>query len=161
MKNLVSILLIVFALVPVLGYSQCKVQTNTSSDGVTVKYLNSEFVGSGTGCELGVSISSNGKSYFFNTSVKYAKKSVKSGGPLMVVLNNNQSLSLKLYNCQIASVKKMPIVSSVYFLTQLDVEKLKKTAIQKIVFQEIGGSNQDVTLTKNFDVAQRHLKCLE
>ena len=161
MKKLINAVIVVFLLVSYQGYSQCNVQTSSGSNGVTVKYLNSEVVGSGVGCELGVSISTNGTSYFFNTNVKYAKKSVKSGGPLVVVLNNNQSLSLKLYNCQISKVKKSENVSSVYFLTLPDVEKLKKASIQKIIFQEVGGKDQGVTLSKNFDVALRHLKCLE
>ena len=70
-------------------------------------------------------------------------------------------MNLKLYNCQISNGKKPEFVMGVYSLTQPDIEKLKKTAIEKIVFQEVGGKNQDVILSKNFDVALRHLKCLE
>jgi hypothetical protein len=118
-------------------------------------------VGSGIGCELGVSISTNGTNYFFNTNVKYAKKPVKSGGTLIVTLKNNQSLNVKLYSSQITNGKKPEMVMGVYSLTQPDIEKLKKAAIEKIVFQEVGGKNQSVILSKNSDVAIRHLKCLE
>jgi hypothetical protein len=50
---------------------------------------------------------------------------------------------------------------SVYSLTSSDIEKLKKAPIEKIVFTEVGGKDQSVKLTKNYDVALRHLKCLE
>jgi len=68
---------------------------------------------------------------------------------------------LKLYSCQITNGKKPEMVMSVYSLTQPDIEKLKKADIEKIVFQEVGGKNQHVSLLKNFDIALRHLKCLE
>jgi hypothetical protein len=50
---------------------------------------------------------------------------------------------------------------SVYSLMQPDIDKLKKAEIENVVFQEVGGKNQDIRLSKNFDVALRHLKCLE
>jgi hypothetical protein len=161
MKQLINALIIALFLMPSFGYSQCKVQTSKSSNGGIFKYLNSEIVGNGKGCEFGVSISSNGTNYFFNTNVKYVKKAVKSGVNLIVALKNNQSLSLKLYNCQIANSKKPEIVMGVYSLTQPDLEKLKKSTIEKIVYEEVGGNNQSITLSKNFDVALRHIKCLE
>jgi len=161
MKNLINAVIIVFSLISYQGYSQCNVQTSKSANGGTFKYLKSEFVGPGAGCELGVSISTNGTNYFFNTNVKYAKKSVKSGGTLIVTLKNNQSLSLKLVSCQITNGKKSEMVMSVYSLTKPDIENLKKAAIEKILFQEVGGKSQSVILSTNFDVALKHLKCLE
>jgi len=161
MKNLINALMIVLFLMSNPGYPQCHVQTSKSPNGGTFKYLNSEIVGSGIGCELGVSISSNGPNYFFNTNVKYVKRAVKSGGTLIVGLKNNQSLSLKLYNCQIANAKKPEIVMGVYSLTQHDLEKLKESPIEKIVYEEVGGNHQSITLSTNFDVAVRHIKCLE
>ena len=161
MKNLINAVIIVLFLMSNHGYSQCNVQTSKSSNGGTFKYLNSEIVGKGIGCELGVSISSNGSNYFFNTNVKYVKRAVKSGGTLFVALKNNQSLSLKLYNCQVANTKKPEIVMGVYSLTQPDIEKLKKSPIEKIVYEEVGGNNQSITLSKNFDVALQQIKCLE
>ncbi len=161
MKNLINFAMIVFFLISYQGYSQCNVQTSKSSNGVTFKYLNSEPVGAGNGFELGVSISTNGTNYFFNTNVRYAKKPVKSGGTLIITLKNNQSLNLKLNSCQITNGKKPEVVMSVYSLTQPDIEKLKKADIEKIVFQEVGGKNQHVSLLKNFDVALRQIKCLE
>jgi hypothetical protein len=120
-------------------------------------------VGSGTGCEMGVSISTNGTNYFFNTNVKYAKKSVKSDGTLVIVLKNNQSLNLKHYSCQVVAgkTKNSDVVMSVYSLAPMDIDKLKKASIEKIVFTEVGGKDQSIVLSKNFDVATRHLKCLE
>jgi hypothetical protein len=161
MKRLVGILFLVFFLVSLEGYSQCKVQSSKGANGVAFKYLTAEFVGAGVGCELGVSFSSNGPNFFFNTHIKYAKKPVKSEGTLMVALKNNQSLNLKLSSCQISGVKKAETVMGVYALTASDLEKLEKAPIDKIVFQEAGGKNQSVNLMKNNDVAQRQVKCLK
>lgn len=161
MRNLIYTVIIAFLFISYQGYSQCNVQTSNSSNGTTFKYLNSEMVGSGIGCELGVSISTNGTNYFFNTNVKYAKKPVKSGGTLIVTLKNNQSLNVKLYSSQITNGKKPEMVMGVYSLTPPDIEKLKKAEIEKIVFQEVGGKNQSILLSKNSDVAIRHIKCLE
>jgi hypothetical protein len=157
MKRLVGVLLVVFFSLSLQGYAQCKVQSSKGANGVAFKYLSAELVGAGTGCELGVSYSSNGPNFFFNTHVKYAKKPVKSEGTLMVALKNNQSLALKMSSSQINA----QTVMSVYALTASDLEKLEKTAIDKIVFQEAGGKNQSVTLIKNNDVAQRQIKCLK
>lgn len=161
MKNFIGVLFVVFFSIALQGYSQCNVQSSKGSNGVTFKYLNTEFVGTGIGCELGVSFSTNGTNYFFNTQVKYAKKPVKSGGTLMVALKNNQSLNLKLSSSQISNGKNTELVMGIYSLTSDDIEKLKKSPIDKIVFQEVGGKNQSVILSKNFDVAMRQLKCLE
>ena len=103
MKNLIHVVVSVFFFISIQGYSQCNVQTSKGSNGATFKYLNSEFVGTGIGCELGVSISTNGTNYFFNTNAKYAKKPVKSEGTLIVTLKNNQSFefeTLQLSNIQ-------------------------------------------------------------
>jgi hypothetical protein len=161
MKNLINFAMIVFFSISFRGYSQCNVQTSKGSNGATFKYLNSEIVGTGIGCDLGVSVSTNGTNFFFNTNVRYAKKPVKSGGTLIITLKNNQSLNLKLISCQITDGKKPEVVMSVYSLMQPDIDKLKKAEIENVVFQEVGGKNQDVRLSKNFDVALRHLKCLE
>lgn len=161
MKNLIKTLFFVFLLTSWQGYSQCNVLVSSGSNGAKFKYLNSESVGKGVGCEMGVSISTNGTNYFFNTNVKYVRKSVKSGGRLVIALKNNQSLSLKLYSSQVNNAMKSGVVMSVYSLTPLDIEKLKMAPIEKIVFTEMGGSDQSIVFSKNFDVALRHLKCLE
>lgn len=161
MKRLFGILFVVFFIISLQGYSQCKVQSSKGANGVAFKYLSAEFVGAGVGCELGVSFSSNGPNFFFNTHIKYAKKPVKPDGTLMVTLKNNQSLNLKMSSCQISGAKKAETVMGVYTLTPSDIEKLEKATIDKIVFQEVGGKNQSVTLVKNNDVAQRQIKCLK
>jgi hypothetical protein len=161
MKKIIGILAILFFAFSFQGLAQCNVQSSKGSNGVTFKYMNAEFVGAGSGCELGVSFSTNGKNYFFNTNIKYPKKAVKSEGTLTIALKNNQSINLKLYNCQVNSSKKPETVMGVYSLNASDIDKLKKAAIDKIVFQESGGKNQSVTVVKNSDVAIKQLKCLE
>ena len=161
MKKFIGVLLVVFFSTLLQGYSQCNVQSSKGSNGVTFKYLNSEFVGNGVGFELGVSFSATGSNYYFNVNVKYAKKAINLAGPLIIVLKNNQSLNLKLSSSQNTSGKNSEIALGVYSLTSSDIEKLKASPIDKIVFQEVGGKNQSVSLSKNFDIAMKQLKCLE
>lgn len=158
-KSLYLILLIVVSSMKISA--QCNVKTNNRPDGVTVKYLNPEMVGKGTGCELGFSISTNGTDYYFNTAVLYFSTSVKSTGTLMIELSNNQSLNLTLYASELATIKNSEVSTNVYLLSKTDVEKLKKATIKKIIFKETGGKNQIIILSKNFDVASRHINCLK
>ncbi|MCZ2247532.1 MAG: hypothetical protein LC111_02095 [Bacteroidia bacterium] len=141
--------------------AQCNVKTINRPDGVTVKYMNPEMVGKGTGRELGVSISHNGLDYCFNTTVLFSTHPIKSTGTLMVELSDNQSLNLKLFASELAVIKNSEVSANVYLLTKTDIEKLKKTIIKKIIFKEEGGKNHIIILTKNFDVAARHINCLK
>jgi hypothetical protein len=161
MKNKFKFLFLLLSLTAIKGYSQCNVKTNNRPDGVTVKYQNPEMVGKGTGCELGVSISNTGTDYCFNTTVLYFGTSVKSTGTLMIELSNNQSLNLTLFASELATMKNSEISANVYLLSKTDVEKLKKATIKKIIFKETGGKNQIIILSKNFDVASRHINCLK
>ena len=124
MKNKFNILILLMSLITLKGYSQCNVKTNNRSDGVTVKYINPEMVGKGTGCELGVSITTNGTDYYFNTTVLYFTTPVKSTGTLMIELSNNQSLNLTLYTSELATIKNSEVSANVYLLSKTDVEKL-------------------------------------
>lgn len=157
MRNLFTF---IFISLTYLASAQCNVKTNNRSDGAVIKYLNPELVGTGSGCELGLSISTNGTDYFFNTTIRYASTSVKSTGTLKIGLSNNLSLDLKLYSCELATMKNSEISVAVYLLTQSDIVKLKKSVISKIIFTELGGRNQIVLLSKNVDVALRHINCL-
>ena len=64
MKKFIGVLLVVFFSNSYQGYSQCKVQSSKGSNGVTFKYVKAEFVGAASGCELGVSFSTNGPIIF-------------------------------------------------------------------------------------------------
>ncbi len=122
--------------------------------------MNPQMVGKGAGCELGVSISTNGSDYYFNTTVLYFGTPVKSTGTLMIELSNNQSLNLTLYSSELATIENSEISVNVFLLSKTDIQKLKNTIIKKIIFKEEGGKNQIVILSKNFDVASRHIICL-
>jgi len=142
--------------------SQCNVQTTERSDGITIRYLRPELVGKGTKCELGLSIQHNGELYTINTVVRYlntAAKKVK--GDLKIKLANNISIEPKLFRTELATQNNEQLGLGVYILTDTDVQKLKKSLIKIVVFQEVDGINQIVIPNTNTDVAQRHIKCLE
>jgi hypothetical protein len=64
-------------LISTLGFAQCNVKTTNRPDGVVVKYLNPELVGKGSNCELGLSVQTNGNSFFLTTTARYFGASKK------------------------------------------------------------------------------------
>ena len=142
-------------------YSQCNIKTIHRPDGVTVRYLNPVLVGTGTQCELGSSIYFNGEDYSLSTAVRYFVKPKKTIGTLMIQLNNDVSLVLKMHENQLATIKNEEVSLSLFYLTKTDVENLKKAYIKIIVFKEEGGKNQIITVSENNYFAATHIKCLE
>lgn len=140
---------------------QCNVISNNRPDGVVVKYMNPELVGKGTNCELGLSIQTTGTDFFFATTVRYFGNPQKLIGNLKIQLSNSQSLELKLYRSELATMRNEQIGIGIFYLKEQDVQKLKKGTIRTVVFQESTDKYQIVTLNQNFDVAQRHIRCLQ
>ncbi len=158
MKKITLILSLI--LVITNGYSQCQVKTVHPSDSITVKYLNPEMVGKGTGCELGISITSTDTLYTFNTTILYYGTASKSTGILMIQLSDSNSLNLTLHTSELATMNNQNVSIAVYYLSKHDVEKLKKTTIKRIIFKNVTGTNNIINVTKNSNVAARHIKCL-
>jgi hypothetical protein len=144
-----------------IGYTQCNVKTNYRSDGIIVKYLNPELVGKGTNCELGLSVQSIGNDYFLSTTVRYFGSANKQTGDLKIQLANNQSLVLKLYSSEIATLSNENLGLAVYFLSSLDVTKLLSSNIKTVVFREASGINQIITLNPYSGVISKQLRCLK
>lgn len=159
MKYLFVIVLI--SLINSFGFAQCNVKTNNRPDGVVVKYLNPELVGKGTDCELGLSIQTTGEDFFLTTTVRYFGNPQKLIGTLKIQLSNSQSLELKLYTSELATMRKEQIGIGIFYLKDQEVQKLKSGTIKTVVFQESTNKYQIVTLNQNYDVAQRHLNCLQ
>jgi hypothetical protein len=142
-------------------YSQCKVETTTRADGV-IRYLRPELIGSGTNCELGLSVYTNGATYFLATTVRYFSTPQKTVGTLRVALTNKQSLELKLYTCELISdVELGTVPMGLFYLTKLDIAKLKQANIYMIVFKDESGVNKIVSASTNSDVAKRQINCLQ
>lgn len=140
---------------------QCNVKINNRPDGIVVKYMNPELVGKGTNCELGLSIQTTGEDYFLTTTVRYFGNPQKLIGNLKIQLSNSQSLELKLYTSELATMKNEQIGVTIFYLKEQEVQKLKNGTIKTVVFQESTNKYQIVTLNQNFDVAQRHINCLQ
>lgn len=143
------------------GFSQCVVKTINRPDGVVVKYLNPEPVGSGTNCELGLSVSFNGERYCINTTVRYFSWSVKQIGSLKVQLQNNDALVLELFNSELATVKGENVSIGVYLATENDIKKLLTYKVTRVVFTEANGVNQIVTINKGNDLLMSQIHCIE
>lgn len=160
MKLLVSVFLIAL-LSQFPGISQCNVKTINRPDGTTVKYLNPELVGTGTNCELGLSVSFNGEGYLINTTVRYSSLSKKQIGTLKVQLQNNDAIVLDLFNSELATMQGNNVSLGVYLATDNDILKLKASPLVRVVFAEANGVNQIVTISKSNDLLMRQIKCLE
>lgn len=159
MKSLYLVILI--SLINILGFAQCNVIVNNRPDGVVVRYLNPELVGKGNSCELGLSVQTNGGDYFFTTTVRYSGNSQKQIGNLKIQLSNSQSLDLKLYKSELATMRNEQVGLGIYYLNSSDIQKLTNNSIKTVVFQEANNKHQIVTLGQNYDVAQRHIRCLQ
>ncbi len=155
----ISILLFLLIQTTIIS-GQCNVQVNNRPDGTTVRYLNPELVGKGNNCELGLSVQTDGSSYYVSTTVRYLSTPKKQTGSLMIQLTNNQSLQLELVTSQLATMHNEQIGMGIYSLTAADVQKLKNSTIKTVVFRESTGNNQVVTPSQNKDILQRHINCL-
>lgn len=141
-------------------WGQCNVHTNHRSDGTTIRYLNPVQIGTGTKCEVGISIQTNGKDFFINTVVRYFSTPQKTIGTLKIQMSNGQSLDLKLYTSELATMNSENISLSVFYLSDDDISKLSKFLIKTIVFTEITGVNQIIRSTTNSNAAMRQINCL-
>lgn len=144
-----------------IGYSQCNIKTINRPDGITVKYINPEQVGSGTNCELGLSVSSNGEAYFINSTVRYFSQAKKQSGSLKIQLQNNDAVDLTLYNTELASVSGNNVSIGVYLTTDKDINSLKSGPIQKVIFTESDGMNVIINVKMNNYVIINQLACLK
>jgi len=161
MKKTVIAIVILILISTLSIYSQCEVKTNRRPDGSVVKYQNAEFVGKGTSCELGLSVSKTGDEYIINTTVRYFSPSKKQVDNLIIQLDIEYSVSLTLYTSELATMKGENIALGLYLTSEEDINLLKKYPIKRVIFKETGGNNQIVTLTSNKDVLMRQIKCLE
>jgi len=161
MKQKILLIGIFTIITELFSFSQCNVKTNRRPDGITVKYLNPELVGKGTGCELGLSVSSNGSDIYLNTTVRYFTPPKKQINDLKIQFTNGESLVLNLYTSELATMQGENVSLGVYLTTSYDISKLKILKIKRIIFTESAGVNQIVTLTQNSDLIARHIRCLE
>ena len=140
--------------------AQCNVKTNYRPDGIIVNYMNPNVIGKGTGCELGISLSTDGSDFYFNTSVLYFNSPKKIEGELLIELSNNKSLMLQLFTSELATINGSDVSVSVFLLTNSDVYELSNNRLKKVVFKENGGRNQIVMVNQNSDLASKQIKCL-
>jgi len=163
--NQMKKLLLIFGIIPIIFEitctAQCNVRTTRRPDGVTIRYLNPELVGNGTGCELGLSISTNGSDFYINTTVRYFVSPKKQINNLKIQFYNDDSAILNLYTSELATMQGENVSLGVYLTTNYDLIKLKSLKIKRIIFTESNGVNQIITLSQNNDLIIRHLKCLE
>ena len=160
MRKLGTLVLIAISM-QINGLSQCDIKTTNRPDGTIVKYLNPELAGTGPNLELGLSVSSNGEAYFINATIRYLSQAKKQVGSLKIQLQNNDALVLNLYNSELASVKGSNVSIGVYFATDEDIIKLKRNTLVRIVFTEVDGMNQIVTINIDNSLLIRQINCLE
>lgn len=155
--------LIIFLIVSLsnfLTYSQCNIKTNKRSDGTTIRYLNPVPIGTGTKCEVGISIQTNGEDYFLNTVVRYFSTPSETIGTLKIQLANGQSLVLELYTSELATMNSENISVNIYYLSDDDITKLSKYLIVTLVFTETTGMNQIIRSATNSNAAMKQINCL-
>lgn len=157
--------LLIFGIIPIIFEitctAQCNVKTTHRPDGVTVRYLNPDLVGKGTGCELGLSVSTDGSDFYINTTIRYFVSPKKQINNLKIQFYNDESAVLNLYTSELATMQGENVSLGVYLTTPNDLIRLKSLKIKRIIFTESNGVNQIITLSQNNDLIIKHLKCLE
>lgn len=159
MKN---ILLLITFLVTHLVFSQTEIKTNNRPDGVTIKYFTPTPVAIASSHEVGLSLYKNmtTKQYFLVVVVLFKKESPKQlTGNLLLQSTGTKGLSLKPVFHKIINMNGQNAASSMYLLTNRDVNELKINNLKLISFNAY---NQPVglTLTKNKDLVAKQLSKL-
>lgn len=159
MKN---ILLLIALLIIHLGFSQTEIKTINQPDGVTMKYFNPTPVAIASSHEAGLSLykNMNTKQYFLAVVVLFKKESPKElTGNLLIQTTGTKGLSLVPVFNKIINMNGQNAASSMYLLTNRDINELKINNIKLISFNT---DNQPVglTLTKNKDLVAKQLSKL-
>lgn len=141
------------------NFAQCNIKVNKRPDGITIRYMNPEMVGKGRNCELGFSVSTNGEDYLLNATVLYFSNVKKIKNELVIALSNNKSLNLELFSNELAVMNNNQVSLALYILTKEQIQELKTSSINNIIFQEIDGVYQ-VIKPQNQMVVSKQLKCL-
>ena len=159
MKNL---LLLATLLISQFGFSQMEIKTVNRPDGVTLKYFNPSPVAIASSHEAGLSLykNMNTKQYFLAVIVLFKKESPKEQtGNLLIQTTGTKGLSLEPVFHKIINMNGQKVASSMYLLTNRDINELKINNIKLISFNAY---NQPVglTLTKNKDLIVKQLSKL-
>lgn len=159
MKKITLITLLLFS---TITFSQTEIKTINRPDGVTMKYFNPSPVVTASSHEAGLSLykNMNTKQYFLAVIVLFKKELPKElTGNLLIQTTGNKGLSLKPVFHKIINMNGQNAASSMYLLTNRDINELKINNIKLISFNAY---NQPVglTLTKNKDLIVKELSKL-
>ena len=117
-------------------WSQCNVQSNKRPDGVTIKFARPELLSKNDKAELGITLQTDGKSYYLGTVVRflgaYSKKSV---GSLTIRYSNNSSSILKLTESSLSYNRGSNVGIALYKLLLNDIKLIKANSLKTIYFK--------------------------
>jgi hypothetical protein len=146
-------------LLPIVAYSQCRVQKNVRPDGATIRYLSPEMVAGNDKLEYGMSLQTNGVAYYLASVIRFSEKALKPS-ELFIQYSSSQSSILKPYHAELSYMKGSEVYLVLYTLTKEDIKRLLLGDLKSFNFKTSDGYRNILTVSKNKDVLKRHYKCL-
>jgi hypothetical protein len=140
-------------------FSQNEIKTINRPDGVTMKYFNPVPVVIANSHEAGLSLykNMNTKQYFLAVTVLFKSESpTELSGNLLVQTTGTKGLSLEPVFHKLINMNGRQVASSMYLLTNRDINELKINNIKLISFNAY---NQPISLnlTKDKDLILKEL----
>jgi len=157
-----TLLLLIFTTIFYAGYSQCDIKTNNRPDGSTIKYFTPKPVAKTKSHEAGMSLYYNEttKEYTLSVFLLYKSGAPKElNGNLLIQTTSNNGLSLKPYTNKLITMNGNEVATSIYLLTQKDIDQLKKYPL-KTISVNYGDSMIGLTTTENKSLIINEFLCL-
>ena len=157
MKNqFLSLFLLIISANPLS--SQCDVRISNRSDGVRIKYLNPELIGGDKKYLIGLSVSTNGESYFLSVDILYSNNPLKIQSPFRIITEDNSALELKMYRCEMAKIGDEIHTLGIFYLNTNYMQALIGSNLRTVVFTD---QNNLVCITDvklNKDILKKQIK---
>ena len=153
-------LIILFTFCSYLTYGQCNCETKIIS-GIKTKQCRPSLVAYDNTYQVGASINSTNNDITLVLTIRFQGNANTIGSDLLVFVNDEKTLSLKLMDSQKDYVGGSQICHAKFKLTESDVEFLK---VKKLSSFRFHFSNEDIYRTfeikKNKDVLNSQLNCI-
>lgn len=145
------ILFIIILLLNSLAYSQSEIKTVIRPDGISLKYFNPIPVVITNSHEAGLSLYKNVNNKIYTLALTVIFKSDKPtelDGNLMIQTTGINGISLKPIFHKLININGRNVASSMFQLTEKDINELKSKSIKLIIFNA-SGQPIGLNLTKN------------
>lgn len=158
MKN--TILILAFISFTYSSLAQCNCENINRDDNTTVTQCNPLQVSSNNNTQIGLSISTNQIDFYLGVMIRFKDNSKKVNSSITIRLEDNNMFSLELINSTLGNIANTNVCASVFLLTDIQIEMLKKSNIKTIAFTFTDNILQMYSATSNADILKNQLNCI-